>query len=92
MRRKCSVNLQEAEDWKTLLKDMISDCEAKDIFNVDEGASQAYEYVSKLRKYLESQYETEHILSSLNTAEDFIIRKKISNFKQTTLDNYFKKS
>ena len=30
--------MQEAEDWKTLLKDIISHREAKDIFNVDKGA------------------------------------------------------
>lgn len=54
--------------------------------------SQAFEYVLKLRNYLECQSETQHIQLSLNTVEEFILRKKINNVKQTTLDNYFKKS
>lgn len=31
-----SVNLEDAEEWKKLLKDMIADREERDIFNVDE--------------------------------------------------------
>ncbi|KAL7301841.1 hypothetical protein TKK_0005448 [Trichogramma kaykai] len=53
--------------------------------------SQAHVYMTKLIKYFESQSETEEILSNFSDAGDFIVQKKISSIKQSTLDSYFKK-
>lgn len=80
-----------------IIKEVIQDPDDSD--SVDDGSEQtiistsdAWQSIILLRNHFESQDNVcESIFKSLNTLDDYVIKKKICGSKQSNLHNYFHK-